>query len=143
MSYHSKNKVVTRWKDGAVKKTKDSFAKECNINNIVKKFVKTNSLPVIDGNAFYGDFSNIPDYQTALNRVNAVSAVFRSLNADVRARFKHDPANMLEFVSNPDNRDEAVKLGLLPKPKTNPTYVDKDGNPIVKDPAKPDPTPQA
>lgn len=115
MSYRSTNKVVTKWAPNAPVKTKQSFKNECNINNIVKKCIRTGSLPVVSGEGFYGDFSNVADFQTQCNRVNAMNSYFASLPAEVRAKFKHDPANLLGYVQDPKNYEECVEMGLLPK----------------------------
>lgn len=114
MSYVSSNKVKTCWPANAKPKTKQSFAKECNINTIVNKYQKTGMLPCVDG-GMYGDFSNVADFQIQRNRINAVTAFFKSLPAEVRAKFNHDPALMLGFAQNPANYEEAVKLCLIPK----------------------------
>jgi hypothetical protein len=36
-----------------------------------------------------------------------------ALPADVRARFENDPANLLDFMVNPANNAECIKLGLI------------------------------
>ena len=51
MSYVSTKKVKTVWPKGAQSRTKQSFAKDVNINNIVKKFSKTGVLPAVVGTA--------------------------------------------------------------------------------------------
>ena len=50
--------------------TKQSFKDECDINNILKKYETTGALPsLILENPQYGDYSNVPAYQDALNIV--------------------------------------------------------------------------
>jgi phage internal scaffolding protein len=63
----------------------------------------------------YGDFSGIGDYHTALNRVIAAQDEFEGLPAQIRARFDNDPANLIEFLGNENNRAEAEELGLVEK----------------------------
>lgn len=143
--YASVKKVKTEWPKGAQSRTKQSFAKETNINNIVKKFSKTGVLPAVVGTAMYGDFSDVADYQTQCNRVNSVAAFFKSLPAEVRAKFNHSPVNMLEFVNDPANVQEAVELGLLPKemlPANPPTPHFSNLN-LTADPAKDPASPPA
>jgi phage internal scaffolding protein len=67
----------------------------------------------------YGDFSDIPDYQSALDRIREADSSFLALPAHVRARFRNDPASFLQFFSDPANVGEARSLGLL-KPVENP-----------------------
>lgn len=95
-------------------KTQQQFEEECNINNIVKRYKQTgivthlaHELPV------YGDFSEVPDYQTAFDIVVTAQDNFMRLPADLRKRFDNDPAQMLEFLQDESNYEEAVKLGLF------------------------------
>lgn len=93
--------------------TKQAFAEECDINTIVRNFGLTGELPGNFKEPQYGDFSGIFDYQSALNAVIAADESFMMLPADIRARFHHSPQALLEFVSREENRDEAIKLGLV------------------------------
>lgn len=93
--------------------TKQSFRDECDINTIVRNFGLTGELPDNVRVPQYGDFTGISDYQSAMNAVIAADAAFMELPAELRARFHNDPQALLEFVSNDNNYDEAVKLGLV------------------------------
>jgi phage internal scaffolding protein len=50
-----------------------------------------------------------------MNRVFAAQDEFDRLPAQIRARFDNDPANLIEFLENSDNRPEAEALGLVDK----------------------------
>lgn len=89
------------------------FGEEVDINTIVKRFNLTGQLPTNFNMPTYGDFTGISDYHTALNVVRAADEEFLSLPADLRARFDNDPGKLIEFLENDENRDEAVKLGLV------------------------------
>jgi len=91
------------------------FKDECDINNILRQFNITGLLPESPLSPRYGDFSGISDYHTALNRVIAAQDEFEALPAQIRARFDNDPAQLIEFLENSDNRPEAEKLGLVDK----------------------------
>lgn len=94
--------------------TKQAFRDECNVNTIMRKYQKTGLLPHVDAHkGFYGDFTDVQDYQTSLNQVMAANDMFGSLPSSLRARFGNDPAQFLHFVGNPANRDEMRSLGLL------------------------------
>lgn len=93
-------------------RTKQSFAEECDINNIVRKAAKNGFTPPDDGNRFYGDFSESVDYRSALDLIMDAQRQFDDLPSNVRARFANDPANFLDFVHNPENAEELVKMGL-------------------------------
>jgi phage internal scaffolding protein len=91
------------------------FKDECDINNILRQFNITGQLPGTPLSPRYGDFSGISDYHTAMNRVIAAQDEFDALPAQIRARFDNDPANLIEFLENSDNRPEAEELGLVEK----------------------------
>lgn len=93
--------------------TKQSDAEGCDINRIMKRYEKTGALPdMIKMNAQYGDFSSVPDFQEALNIVNKARAQFNALDAHIRNRFNNDPAEFLDFATNPANQEEMIKMGL-------------------------------
>jgi phage internal scaffolding protein len=88
---------------------------ECDINNILRQFNITGLLPESPLSPRYGDFTGIGDYHTALNRVIAAQDEFEALPAQIRARFDNDPAQLIEFLENSQNRPEAEELGLVEK----------------------------
>lgn len=99
-------------------RTKQSFADECNINKIMKQYERTGLITHENSmHPVYGDFSNVDDYQTSMNKVIAAQDDFDNLSARVRKRFGHDPAELIEFMADEKNLDEAISLGLVPKPK--------------------------
>lgn len=89
------------------------FKDECDINNILRQFNVTGLLPQAPLSPRYGDFTGITDYHSALNAVIAAEDGFMALPADLRARFQNDPEQLIEFLDQPENYDEAVKLGLV------------------------------
>jgi len=93
--------------------TQQHFKDECDINNILRQFNITGLLPESALSPRYGDFTGISDYHSALNQVIAAEDEFMRLPADLRARFENDPAQLIEFLENSDNKDEAIKLGLV------------------------------
>lgn len=111
-AYGERHRVQFATEGGSL--THQSMKAECDINNIMRKFEKTGVLEHrnrFEGN--YGDFTGIPtDYHEAMNAVIAAGDMFLTLPAKVRRRFQNDPGNFLEFVSDPDNADELVKMGL-------------------------------
>lgn len=102
--------------DPLEKVTKDSFAEECDINTIVRRFGLTGQLPTDVRAPMYGDFTDAMDYRSALDAVMAAQDSFMAMPADVRQRFGNDPAAFVDFCSDPNNRDEAIKLGLAVPP---------------------------
>lgn len=108
-------------------RTHQSFKQECDINNIMKKYMKNGVLPeLIKRDPRYGDFSNVPDYQTSLETVQMAHDQFNALSAKVRERFNNDPANFLAFVHDDKNIDEMIKLGLASR-RENPPQALPEG----------------
>lgn len=98
--------------------TKQSFKQDCDVNNILKKYMKTGLIE--HANRFqgrYGDFLEAPDYRVALDQVIAAQREFEALPSKIRTRFDNDPAQFLEFVQNQDNLEEMYDLGLANRPK--------------------------
>lgn len=95
-------------------RTKQSFKDECDINNVVSRWMKSG----IAGSSFnastgsFLDVSNVPDYHTAMNVVLNAQRLFSELPSVVRERFKNDPGEYLRFMDDPNNTEEAIKLGL-------------------------------
>lgn len=100
--------------------TQQSFAKDADINNIMAKYavsgVLVDPLNVDSGRRpRFGDFSDLVDYPTLVSRINQAQADFMTLPSDVRAKFSNSVEECLNFIAEPANVREAVKLGLLPE----------------------------
>ena len=91
------------------------YKEECDINTILQKFNISGILPEMPLSPRYGDFTGIGDYHTALNAVLAAQDEFEALPANIRARFDNDPAKLIEFLDDENNRPEAEELGLVNK----------------------------
>lgn len=99
-------------------RTKTSFRDETDINKMVAKFRATGIAPrVSEVVARYADVSDIPTYAEAFNQVQEAQKMFLALPSAIRTRFGNNPGQLLEFCSDKNNRDEAIKLGLVEKPK--------------------------
>ena len=85
---------------------------ECDINIIVRRFGLTGVLPSGVRQPTYGDFVGVSDYQSALAVIESADESFYAMPADVRARFGNDPAQFVDFCSDPANLSEMRKLGL-------------------------------
>lgn len=98
-------------------RTKQEFADECDINNVVALHQATGSLQHVNqGTPQYGDYSNVLDYQAAKNIVIQAQNAFMQLPAKVRKRMNNDPKQLIEFLEDPANLEEGRKLGLIETP---------------------------
>jgi len=96
--------------------TKQSFAEEADLNFMMARYgVEHVALLSAMGarETFYGDFSDGLDYLEAHGKLLNAQEAFMSLSAPVRRRFGNDPAELLDFLMDPGNRDEAISLGLV------------------------------
>lgn len=97
--------------------TQQNAKDECDINIIVAKAKQGADLSQQMRTPMFGDFTNLPSYRESLLLVNKARDAFMALDAEVRKRFGNDPAQLLDFVADSKNRDEAIKLGLIEAPK--------------------------
>jgi len=93
--------------------TQQQFKEECDINVIVEKFMKTGEMPDNVRVPIEGDFTDVTDYQSALNAVIAADDAFMELPPDVRAEFDNNPQKLMDFLADDKNRARAEELGLL------------------------------
>lgn len=97
-------------------RTQQQFKEEVDINTIARNFGMTGRLPEGVRMPTFGDFTEVEDYQTALNAARWAHHSFMQMPGEVRLRFQNDPQQFLEFCSNGANREEAIKLGLVAAP---------------------------
>lgn len=101
-------------------KTQKQFAVDADVNTMVQRFRgPPPGLPNASKRPIFGDFANVPDYMSAFNAVSRVQEQYMGLPSSIRKRFT-SPARIIEFISDPENKAEAEKLGLLPKPPVQP-----------------------
>lgn len=113
-SEETRNRTIDTGPSGA----KQSFAEEVDINHIVKRFMQTGMTDHVNENSpVYADISEMPDFRTALHQVKQVQEFFSGLPAAVRAEFKNDPAEFLDYMSDVENRPAAIAAGLIPADK--------------------------
>lgn len=108
------------------------FRDAADVNLIVKRGLKRDGSfdmsalpPGSRQPGMYGDFTKATDYQSALNAVIKMRQDFNKLKPEVRFKFDNDPAKLVAFLDDPKNEEEAIKLGILPKPKIE-TRIDEN-----------------
>lgn len=112
--------------------TKQSFAEECDINTIVRRFGLTGQLPSNVRMPSYEDFSEVVDFQSAMFAVRSAQESFMQMPADIRSRFHNDPGEFVDFVAKDENRAEAERLGLVtPRPAVVPVVPAVPAVPVV------------
>lgn len=114
-----RRRVALSFKD-SVRRTKQAFVQECDINHIMARYKKTGIIDHVRPSAgMFGDFTEVPDFATAQELVIQAEASFMQLPSKVRDRFSNDPGKFLAFFEDPENfKDASVvsefkKLGLV------------------------------
>lgn len=97
--------------------TQQHHATDADINVLVKRFGITDGAvpPAALDPHYFADFSDAPDFRTALDRVRLAKERFAELPADLRNRFNNDPTELFAWVTDEKNAERAVELGLLAK----------------------------
>lgn len=103
--------------------TQQQFAEEVNINTLVRRFNVTGELPIDVRRPTFGDFSEVTDFQTAMNAIAEARESFEAMPAEVRREFNNDPQEFLEFTSDDKNLARMRELGLA-VPEVVPPVVD-------------------
>lgn len=93
--------------------TDQSYKKECDVNHIINKFMKTGQIThLARQSGIYADVSNITDLQDSLSKIQLAQEALGSLPAKLRDRFQNDPQKMIDFINDPKNTEECIQYGL-------------------------------
>jgi len=105
-------------------KTEQHHRDGTQVDRILKQYqtknVNTNDVGLFRHHVIANmDFGVQPDhdYQQQLNRMIEIKKRFDRLPADIRERFRNDPARMVAWTANPKNLEAAIKLGLITAPE--------------------------
>ncbi len=110
-AYGPKTKYRTSM-DGQETRTHQSGKDECDINKIMDKYVKTGTL---DHQKEHGEnygFATSIDLHQALSTIELANSMFNDLPSSIRTKFENDPGKFLDFVQDPSNKTELIKMGL-------------------------------
>ncbi len=101
--------------------TQQHFTEDADLNIMVARMGLTDGSQIppyfhesVTGDKF-GDFSDAPDFRTAMDRLKEAADAFNLLPAKIRKEFNNDPAQLMQFLEDPNNDERAVELGLLNK----------------------------
>jgi len=101
--------------------TRQEFAAECDINNLMAQFEKTGILPTTNAaEPRYLDVSNVPNLQEAHHILQDATVSFMALPALVRRDFDNDPIKFIQFAENRENLPKLREWGLAPPPPIDP-----------------------
>jgi phage internal scaffolding protein len=116
-------------------RTQQNFKEKQDVNRILAKYKKTGIINSINGGeALYGDFSKVSNFQDALELVQNATDEFMEIPAQVRAKFDNDPAKLLDFMDDESNHDKARDMGLLPQLPPKPSEESPSVSAVVNKP---------
>lgn len=93
--------------------TEQAHKDECNVNNIIRKYDRTGLITHVNKiEARFGDITGL-DFKTMMDTVTQTTMLFNNLPSEIRNRFQNDPGKLLAFMEDPNNRNEAISLGLI------------------------------
>lgn len=99
--------------------TDQSQKKDCDINVIVAKYLKTGQVKHLAKRVGqYADVSNIPDLSEAIMQVRAAQDAFDALPAQLRQKLNNDPTQMISYLNDSSKLAEHYDLGIRIKPKS-------------------------
>lgn len=99
-------------------RTQQHLRDEVNINNIIAKYNKTGIIEHVTRNRLkYGEFADLADYATNLDKVAKAQQSFETLPATLRNEFKNSIEGFFEFIRKPENKEQCVKWGIFDPPK--------------------------
>lgn len=93
---------------------------QCDMRMIMKNFLKTGEITHINNRSMkFLDTTQATDYDRSLQILLDAEEAFYQLHVDVREKFHNDPREMMQFMNDPSNLDEAIKLGLAKRRKAD------------------------
>ena len=93
----------------------------CNIERIVRDF-KRNGVAdhTREPSQVFADATKMGSFQERMDLITKTQQEFEMLPADIRAVFNNKTENLIEFLSDEENHDKAVEMGLLDKNEDEP-----------------------
>lgn len=106
-------------------RTQGQFKDECDVNMIIAKYKKTGIITHLNNKTgVYADITELGNYQEALGKVIAAETAFNQLPSEIRSKFHNNPQELIEYLDNPKNTEESIKLGLRIRSKKETTLDD-------------------
>jgi len=119
-------------------RTQMQYKDQVNVNNIMKKFKKTGSITHLRNakEGVYADLTQITDYAESLMQIKKADEAFLSIPSEIRNKFQNNPANLISYLKDPKNTEEAIKHGLLVKRENEQNQTQTKPNENASTPAQ-------
>lgn len=96
--------------------TAQSFVEDADLNVLARRFgITTIPMGSFDP-ALFRDTTQDPDLRQVLDIKREAVEAFRGLPPKIRRRFHENPIELMEFLADNDNHEEAIRLGLINTP---------------------------
>lgn len=113
---------------GSESRVQQHHAEACDMKQILNNFMRTGEVPLSSNKMQFIDATEATSYDESLQIVLDAQDTFAELPSKVRKKFNNDPRELLLFMDDPSNLEEARELGLAePEPIPEPRYV---GEPV-------------
>ena len=98
--------------------TVQSEKDNCDINVIMNRYATCGTpLPIRqDIEPVYADVAELGDYMENFQRCKQAEEMFNALPSALRKELDNNPANLLPFIQNEDNKERCYEYGLLNRP---------------------------
>lgn len=122
--------------------TEQTHKELTDINNIMENYVKTGMLPNYSGSPLlYIDETNQPTFEQAHDSIAYARHRFDQLPTSLKNELQNDYRKLEAWLTNPDNQDRAIKMGLLhleekPKPSELQQLTEALNKNLLKNPPK-------
>lgn len=113
-------------------RTEQAHAGEADINTIMRRAQRGEMSDYINKHAPHYGVATPLQFFDAQVIIATGNSMFEDLPSGLRSRFNHNPTEFLEFVQDPKNSDELIKLKLK-KPPPPPLSTVKDQKPQQSD----------
>lgn len=127
-------KTITKRKNGTLRvqqkcsgisKTDQSDKNMCDINSIMKNYVKSGILPNFKEKvAQYIDTTQIPSYIDAHKQITRANKLFEDLPSEIRKLMDNNPANLEKVIQNPLYKEKLLEYGILEEKSEDSSYQD-------------------
>lgn len=98
-------------------RTQQHLADLCSPKRLVEKYGSKRLKEALSREpAMFSDIPLAGDFKEAMDIIAKGQTSFDALPSGLRKRFGNDPYQLLEFLNDVKNRDEAIELGLIPRP---------------------------
>lgn len=94
-------------------RTQQQFKDEVDINVMMEKFGITGEWPQNVRPVMNDEYTEVFDFQSAMNTIRRAQEAFMELPAEQRAVWDNDPGKFATYLEDPDNHEKARKMGLL------------------------------